>query len=163
MPGGQFGSGRTLTCVHCHAVVLVCPRCDRGQRYCSARCRDQARRVAQRQAGGRYQSTPRGRSAHALRQQRYRARGEQKKVTHQGSQGALCGDVLASELSVGAPAPVPAPVPAPATCKVALAWHCHWCGRTLAGVIRHDVLRHATLQEPLLAVWFGGIARGRSP
>jgi len=87
MPVGQFGSGRTLTCVHCHAVVLVCPHCDRGQRYCSARCRDQARRVAQRQAGGRYQSTPRGRSAHALRQQRYRARGEQKKVTHQGSQG----------------------------------------------------------------------------
>ena len=53
MPGGQFGSGRTLTCVHCHAVVLVCPHCDRGQRYCNARCRDQARRVAQRQAGGR--------------------------------------------------------------------------------------------------------------
>ena len=152
MPVGQLGSGRTLTCVHCHAVVLVCPHCDRGQRYCSARCRDQARRVAQRQAARRYQSTPRGRWAHARRQRRYRARGEQKKVTHQGSQGAGCGDVLASELSVGAPA----------TCKVAPAWHCHWCARTLARVIRHDVLRHATLQEPL-AVWFGGIARGRSP
>lgn len=155
MPGGQLASGRTLTCVHCQAVVLVCPNCDRGQRYCSARCRDQARGVAQRAAAVRYQSTPRGRSAHARRQRRYRVREVQKKVTHQGSQALGSGDVLTSELSVEAPA----------TRKVApaaTAWHCHWCARTLAGVIRRDFLRHARLQEPL-AVWLGGIVRDRSP
>ena len=155
MPGGQLESGRTLTCAYCRAVVLVCSHCDRGQRYCSAQCRDQARDVAQRAAAVRYQSTPRGRSGHARRQRRYRAREVQKKVTHQGSQALGCGDVLTSELSVEAPA----------TRKVALAataWHCQWCGRTLAGVIRRDFLRHARFQEPL-PVWFGGIARDRSP
>lgn len=155
MPGGQLASGRTLMCAHCQLVVLVCPNCDRGQRYCSARCRDQARCVAQREAAWRYQGTFRRRAAHARRQQRYRAREVQKKVTHQGSQGVGSDGVLASELSVGTPA----------TCKVAptgTAWHCHWCGLTLAGVIRHDFVRHARLQEPL-PVWFGGIARGRSP
>ena len=155
MPGGQLASGRTLTCVHCQAVVLVCPHCDRSQRYCGAQCRDQARRVAQREAARRYQSTPRGRSAHARRQRRYRAREAQKKVTHQGSQGAGPDDVLASELSVGSP-------DACELAPTATAWHCHWCARTLAGAVRHGFLRHARLQEPL-SVWFGGIARGRSP
>ena len=152
MPGGQLGSGRTLTWVHCHGVVLVCPHCDRGQRYCSQRCRDQARRAAQREAARRYQGTAQGRSAHARRQRRYRERGGQKKVTHQGSQAQGSGDVLASELSVAAQA----------TCKVVPAWHCHWCGRTLAGVIRLGFLRHAEFQDALTQ-WFGGSARGRSP
>ena len=152
MPGGQIGSGRTLTCVFCHGVVLVCAHCDRGQHYCGQRCRDQARRIAQREAARRYQSTPQGRSAHARRQRRYRARGGQKKVTHQGSQGVVSGDVLASELSVAQDT----------TCKVVPPWHCHRCGRAVTSEVRRGFLRHGALQDALTQ-WFGGIARGRSP
>lgn len=153
MPAAQPGSGRTFTCVHCDTVVLVCSECDRGQRYCSERCRDQARRIRQRQAGRKYQSTHKGSCAHALRQQRYRKRQQQKEVTHQCSQEVGSGDVLASELSVA---------PVVATSKVVPPWHCHWCGRTLARVVRHGFLRHAELQDPLTH-WFGGITRGQSP
>ena len=152
MPAAQLGSGRTFTCVHCHGVVLVCPHCDRGQRYCGQQCRDQARRLRQRQAGRRYQSTPQGSCAHARRQRRYRARGGQKKVTHQGSPAVGSGDVLAPELSVAQRV----------ACEVAPPWHCHWCQRPVTNVVRRGFLRHATLPCPL-PVWFGGIARGRSP
>jgi hypothetical protein len=152
MLGGQFEGARQLTCVHCHGVVLVCAHCERGQRYCSESCRDEARRIAQREAGRRYQSSYKGRCAHARRQRRYRARGGQKKVTHQGSQALGVGDVLASELSMAAQA----------TCKVVPAQRCHWCGRTLAGVIGHGFVRHAEFQDAL-SQWFGGLARGRSP
>jgi hypothetical protein len=152
MPGGELGSGRTLACLHCHCVVLVCLHCDRGQRYCSARCRDQGRRAAQRAAARRYQDTPRGRASHARRQQRYRQRGAQKIVTHQGSQGQHSGDVLALELSVARRD----------ACEVMPPWHCHWCGRAVTDVVRRGFLRHATLQE-VLPVWLGGIVRGRSP
>ena len=152
MPAAQLGSGRTFTCVHCRAVVLVCSYCDRGRRYCTEQCRDQARRIGQREAGRRYQGTRAGRFAHARRQQRYRRRQQQKKVTHQCSQEVAPGAVLASELSV-------APV---ATSKVVPQWQCHWCGRTLARVVRHGFLRHAELQDPLTH-WFGGTTRGQSP
>lgn len=152
MPGGQFGSGRTFTCVYCHGVVVVCPHCDRGQRYCSGRCRDQARRVAQREAAGRYQGTAQGRTAHARRQQRYRQRRGQKKVTHQGSQAVGSGDVLASELSVAQRV----------ACEVTPPWRCHWCQRCVTNVVRRGFLRHGALHDPLTH-WFGGIARGQSP
>lgn len=145
MPGEEFGSARTFACLHCHGVVLVCPHCDRGQRYCSARCRDQARHAAQRAAAQRYQATPRGRLAHARRQRRYRQRGAHEIVTHQGSQRVDCGDVLASEHRERSPP-----------------WHCHWCARGVTDVVRHGFLRHATLQAAL-PVWLGGIVRGRSP
>lgn len=145
MPGGEFGSARTFACLQCHGVVLVCPHCDRGQRYCSACCRHQARRAAQRAAARRYQATPRGRLAHARRQRRYRQRGAQEIVTHQGSQGVDCGDVLASEQRETSPP-----------------GHCHWCARGVTDVVRHGFLRHATLQATL-PVWLGGIVRGQSP
>lgn len=155
MPGGQLSSGRTFACVHCHGVVLVCSYCDWGRRYCGEQCRDQARRIGQREAGRRYQGTRAGRFAHARRQQRYRQRQQQKEVTHQCSQEGGSGDVLAPELSVVQEVQ-------DTTCKVVPAWHCHWCGRTLARVVRHGFLRHAELQDPLTH-WFGGTTRGQSP
>ena len=152
MPGGQLRSGRTFTCVHCHAVVLVCSYCDWGRRYCSEPCRDQARRMGQREAGRRYQGTRAGRFAHARRQQRYRKGQRQKEVTHQCSQKDGAGDVLALELSVVQDA----------TCKVVPPWHCHWCARAVTSQVRRGFLRHAALQDPLTQ-WFGGITRGQSP
>ena len=77
---------RRFYCVRCRQVLVVCLRCDRGQRYCGAGCRSEARRESLRQAGCRYQKTLRGRRANAERQRRFRQRRERnaRKVTHQG-------------------------------------------------------------------------------
>ena len=71
------------TVARCRQQHVICRRCDRGQRYCSARCATAARSATQRAAGARYQDSRRGRITHAARQRCYRAR--RQKVTHQGS------------------------------------------------------------------------------
>jgi hypothetical protein len=71
----------------CRQLFAVCGRCDRGRRYCSPECASTARREQLRRAGQQYQQSARGRSTHAMRQARYRAR--KTDVTHQsGSEGA---------------------------------------------------------------------------
>ena len=75
--------GRRYLCARCRTAVIICSHCDRGHRYCTITCADQARRTAVQAAGCRYQATRRGRHAHAERQRRYRAKPQ--KVTHQGS------------------------------------------------------------------------------
>ena len=67
----------------CGAVFWICRHCDRGQRYCSAVCRDQARRGQLRRANCRYQQSPEGRLDHCDRQREYRRR--KACVTDQGS------------------------------------------------------------------------------
>ena len=62
---------RLFLCARCRRQVLICSRCDRGQRYCGARCSGPARRESLRAAGRRYQQTRRGRHCHAERQRRY--------------------------------------------------------------------------------------------
>jgi hypothetical protein len=74
---------RRFHCCRCKKVVYICSHCDRGQMYCSERCRDEARRACVREAGARYQQTRRGREKHARRQQRYRDRqSDGEEVTH---------------------------------------------------------------------------------
>lgn len=77
---------RRFICDLCGTPCYLCSWCDRGQRYCSDLCRSSARGRSLREAGARYQKTPRGRLKHARRQARYRARrsSRNKKVTHQG-------------------------------------------------------------------------------
>lgn len=116
--------GRRYLCAGCRTAVLICSHCDRGHRYCTPKCADQARRGAVRAAGCRYQASLRGRHAHAERQRRYRAR--QQKVTHQGSPPTALTDPLATEPTV----PV-TPVP----------WHCCRCRKTLPEWVRQDFLR----------------------
>ena len=65
-------------------MFTICAGCDRGQRYCGARCRTLARRDQVRAAGRRYQTTDHGRTLHRHRQRRYRDRQTQPDVTHQG-------------------------------------------------------------------------------
>ena len=60
-------SGRTFLCVRCHERVLICSHCDRGQIYCVGGCARIARRIAQREAGRRYQRSRDGRFSHAER------------------------------------------------------------------------------------------------
>jgi len=73
---------RLFNCARCHALTRICTHCDRGQRYCSARCARVSRRAQLRVAGVAYQGTERGRCYHAARQQAYLER--RAKMTHQG-------------------------------------------------------------------------------
>jgi len=132
--------GRTLQCAYCHTEVLVCVDCDRGQRYCSAECRKQARLASQRRASKIYQNSRVGRCNHARRQRRLRARRRQVQPEQQlipknsdssgPSQEALAGDLLAPRLDVRPPTPS----------KPTPAWHCHWCARPVASVVRRSWL-----------------------
>ena len=116
--------GRRYLCAGCRTAVLVCSHCDRGHRYCTEGCAEQARRRAVRAAGCRYQDSLRGRHAHAERQRCYRAR--QQKVTHQGSP----------------PEAPPAQLAAEPTAPVnRTPWHCWRCRHALPEWVRQDYLR----------------------
>jgi hypothetical protein len=58
----------------CGARFFVCRACDRGQRYCSAACRAQARAQQRRTARQRHQRSVAGRLDHRDRQRAYRRR-----------------------------------------------------------------------------------------
>lgn len=101
-------SARLFLCARCAAQVVLCRRCDRGNRYCSRACGRQARVDSRRRSAQRYQRSPRGRRAHAQRTRRWRqrvaavaaavARGslDANNVTHQGSQPAVASAPLAA-------------------------------------------------------------------
>lgn len=63
-----------FNCARCRRLVVICTRCDRGQRYCSAHCSQVQRKQNAREAGGRYQRTPIGARNNATRQKRWRTR-----------------------------------------------------------------------------------------
>jgi hypothetical protein len=73
----------------------VCRCCDRGQRYCSERCRQKARREQRRAANRRHQRSPEGRLDHRDRQREYRRRLVERRVTDQRSEAAVCTPTLA--------------------------------------------------------------------
>lgn len=77
-------SSRLYHCCRCNAQVIICTRCDRGQRYCAGECRHEARSESRKRAAKKYQSSRAGRFNNADRQRRFRERKKQK-VTHQGS------------------------------------------------------------------------------
>lgn len=123
--------GRRYLCVGCRTAVLICSHCDRGQRYCTPRCADEARRRSVRASGCRYQDSMRGRHAHAERQRRYRAR--QQKVTHQGSPPGVAPDQLPSEPTV------------PVT---PVLWQCCRCRRPLPDWVRQGFLLRRIRRSP---------------
>ena len=69
----------------CLAVFYLCRHCDRGQRYCSPRCREKSRRQKRHEANRRHQQSPEGRLDHRDRQHAYRQRRRKQGVTDQGS------------------------------------------------------------------------------
>jgi len=88
-------------------VFYLCPHCDRGQRYCSSRCRDKSRRRQRREANRRYQQSLglEGRLDHRQRQREYRER-LKARVTDQSSlRASPCVNLTAP--------PVPQPAEAP--------------------------------------------------
>jgi hypothetical protein len=131
--GANATPARFFLCARCHAQVLICSCCDRGQIYCAGGCAGLARRERQRAAGQRYQTSRRGRVVHALRARRYRAR--QKNVTHQGSPPPLPDDLVSPGSAVTASKPSSAPD------AKRPAWRCHWCGCRCPQFVRHGFLR----------------------
>lgn len=83
-------TARLYHCARCHAQVVICRHCDRGNVYC-ADCSPMARVDTLKRAGKRYQSSIRGKAKHAARQRRYRDRLKQK-VTHHGCARLAIGD-----------------------------------------------------------------------
>lgn len=118
----------------CCAVFFLCSHCDRGQRYCSLACRQQARLRQRRCANRRHQQSPEGRLDHRDRQRKYRQRRSQQashgRVTDHSSLSitcpalSLCGE---APRSGGALLPLwPAKPPSPDVTR----WlRCRICGR----------------------------------
>lgn len=75
-------ASRLFSCLRCHAQVVICTHCDRGQIYCGPECSITARVKSCRAAEKRYQLTLKGKTKHALRQKRYRARLAEKVTDH---------------------------------------------------------------------------------
>ena len=96
---------RLFLCARCRVQVVLCSRCDRGNRYCGRACSHQAREDARRQTAQRYQRSWHGRIAHAQRSRRWRqhfvaraadgSRGDDAhNVTHQGSRTGVAWAAL---------------------------------------------------------------------
>ena len=111
-------------------MFYLCPHCDRGQRYCSLRCRQKSRRRQRREANRRHQQSPEGRLDHRDRQRTYRQR-QRARVTDQSSLRSPSG---ANLIAPQAPRPVeaapePEIFPSP-DAELEAGWvGCQSCGR----------------------------------
>src|SRR5215469_3480617 len=76
---------RQRVCRGCNAVFCICRSCDRGQRYCSRKCRVPVVREQRRRANRRHQHSVEGRLDHRDRQREYRKRCAQQRVTDTSS------------------------------------------------------------------------------
>ena len=117
----------------CRAVFYLCRHCDRGQRYCSSRCREKSRRRQRREANRRHQRSPEGRLDHRDRQRAYRRRWKAR-VTDQSSLPASpCVNLTAPPASKPAEATrEPERLSAPSTTGLGepVGWVvCQICGR----------------------------------
>ena len=150
----------------CRVQVILCSRCDRGNRYCGRACRRQARTEARRQAAQRYQRSWRGRVCHAQRSRRWRQRraardavgaagADAQNVTHQGSQLGMASAPLAvwihdsatacvagTTADITAPSAPPEPgIATPAATSTA-GWACRRCGARQPAALRQGFVRH---------------------
>ena len=127
-------TGRIFTCVHCFKQVIICSRCDRGQRYCSPECSETARNHSQRAASHRYQQSREGRVKHALRMRHYRRR--KQIVTHQGSQPLVPNGLLQANSADARKSSVTFH-----QSVVARRFQCHFCGCDCSEFVRLDFLQ----------------------
>ncbi len=86
-------TARLYSCQRCRTQVVICSRCDRGQRYCGSACARNARAISLKRAAKKHQSSRTGRFNNAARQRRFRQRLKQK-VTHHGSLTRVLRDLL---------------------------------------------------------------------
>ncbi|MBC8386279.1 MAG: hypothetical protein H8E09_00390 [Gammaproteobacteria bacterium] len=125
-------SSRLYQCLRCHVPVVICHRCDHGQRYCANGCSKKARIASQKRASKKYQTSRAGRFNNAERQQRFRNRQKQK-VTHHGSLKTSPHGVLTQQLKTSKRPPI---LP-----KQTKEIHCHHCGEICSPFLRHGFLR----------------------
>lgn len=84
---------REVECMECGCPFHLCRSCDRGQCYCSERCRRAARERSLRRARRKYAHSEKGRLSNCYRQRRHRERrrnvleslADQKSVTDHSS------------------------------------------------------------------------------
>ncbi len=135
-------SARLYFCCRCQAQVIICSRCDRGQRYCTGGCAADARTASLQRAAKKYRSTRAGRTNNAARQKRYRERQKQKvpkvpKVTHQGSPPDRPHDVLKT--------PFDWPGSPQQQDQNGTDLFCHHCGAVCDPYLRQDFLHQSRL------------------
>lgn len=112
-------SARLYHCAKCHAQVMICQNCDRGNRYCFEGCAAKARVESFKRASEKYRLTRQARLDNAARQKAFRLRQKQK-VTHQGSQQSPTHDVLLNTTNK--------PDKTTKTTKLSTSPICHHCG-----------------------------------
>ncbi|MDR4517960.1 MAG: hypothetical protein MRK00_11310 [Nitrosomonas sp.] len=125
-------TGRLYFCQRCHTQVIICSRCDRGQRYCDSTCAKNARSTSLKCAAKKYQSSRSGRFNNAARQRRFRQRQTQK-VTHQGSPSSALRDLLKNKPK--------RPRIAQKLMPVDSSLICHHCGSACQSFLRQDFLQ----------------------
>ncbi len=136
-------SSRLYHCSRCQSQVIICTRCDRGQRYCPGDCAHKARSESLKRAGKKYRSTRSGRFNNAARQRRFRAMDKQK-VTHHSSTAKPCHGLLKSRLAV-----------TKKTKNLSFLiseLRCHYCGVVCEPYLRHDVLQRCYIKSPFTPV-----------
>jgi len=169
-------AGRLFLCARCRVQVVLCSRCDRGNRYCGRPCWRLAHDAARRDSAGRYQRSRRGRLVHAERSRRWRQRrdardagdggdtgehgqdggGHEQNVTHQGCPpGPVAAPLVACTphtTSASAPAYAAAStvtaVTATVTTTTSTAWLCRRCARQQPAGVRQGFLRHGLRPGP---------------
>ncbi|GAB4035745.1 MAG: hypothetical protein Fur0014_01760 [Rubrivivax sp.] len=150
---------RLFVCARCRAQVLLCSRCDRGQRYCGRTCSRASRVQALRAAGRRYQDSRAGRMAHAARSRRWRQRRRERALA-----AVEAGDACNFVTHQGSPVPPPtAPLAAPEQAGQPLSAagdaltaptsaHCRRCTAPLPPWVRQGFLRHGMRRWPARVV-----------
>ena len=152
---------RLYLCARCRVQVVLCSRCDRGNRYCGRPCRRLAWAEARRRTVQRYQRSRRGRIAHAQRTRRWRQRraareaasgagDDAQNVTHQGCQpgeaaaplAVWTDDITPGALDDIAAASTPQEVAAATT---APCWYCRRCGARQPAALRLGFVRHGVV------------------
>ena len=132
-------------CARCRAQVLLCSRCDRGQRYCGRACSRAARQDSRRETARRYQRSRAGRLAHAARSRRWR----QRQSVQPGRDDATSANFVTHQGSplTGADAPLPlceqAAEAKPVDTVTNVALICRRCAAALSPWARQGFLRHA--------------------
>ena len=147
---------RIFNCERCHQQVVICRRCDRGNRYCKA-CAPLARAEYLARAGAEYQGTEAGRLNHKVRQERYRARLAEK-VTQHGDLGAELRRDSSVAAFQGGNEDRNEHRQRPAEPTSGLEVRCDFCGRWCGGAVRSGpVPRHPGFcrRGPRLPVWRG--------
>lgn len=124
-------SSRLYQCLRCHVPVVICHRCDHGQRYCANGCSKKARSASLKRASKKYQGTRAGGFNNAARQQRFRNR-QQQKVTHHCSLQNPPHDVLNKHTKHRKSLLLRS--------KQTKNSHCHHCGEACSPFLRHGFL-----------------------